>query len=44
MSGDGLRVLAIAYRWLDLRAAYSRDDEADLVLAGFISFADPVLA
>jgi len=43
MSGDGLRVLAIAYRWLDLRAAYSRDDEADLVLAGFVSFADPVL-
>jgi magnesium-transporting ATPase (P-type) len=28
MSGDGLRVLAIAYRWLDLRASYSRDDEA----------------
>jgi P-type Mg2+ transporter len=43
MSGDGLRVLAIAYRWLDLRAAYSRDDETDLVLAGFVSFADPVL-
>ena len=43
MSGDGLRVLAIAYRWMDLRAAYSRDDEADLVLAGFVSFADPVL-
>ena len=43
MSGDGLRVLAVAYRWLDARAAYSRDDEADLVLAGFVSFADPVL-
>ena len=43
MSGDGLRVLAVAYRWLEPRAAYSRDDEADLVLAGFVSFADPVL-
>jgi Mg2+-importing ATPase len=43
MSGDGLRVLAVAYRWLETRAAYSRDDEVDLVLAGFISFADPVL-
>jgi len=43
MSEDGLRVLAVAYRWLEPRAAYSRDDEADLVLAGFISFADPVL-
>ena len=43
MSEEGLRVLAVAYRWLEPRAAYSRDDEADLVLAGFVSFADPVL-
>ena len=43
MSEDGLRVLAVAYRWLEPRAAYSRGDEADLVLAGFVSFADPVL-
>ena len=43
MSEDGLRVLAVAYRWLGARTAYSRDDEADLVLAGFVSFADPVL-
>ncbi len=43
MGEDGLRVLAVAYRWLEPRAAYSRDDEADLVLAGFVSFADPVL-
>jgi P-type Mg2+ transporter len=43
MGEDGLRVLAVAYRWIEPRAAYSRDDEADLVLAGFVSFADPVL-
>ena len=43
LSADGLRVLAVAYRWLEPRAAYSRHDEADLVLAGFVSFADPVL-
>jgi Mg2+-importing ATPase len=43
ISEDGLRVLAVAYRWLEPRAAYSRDDEAELVLAGFVSFADPVL-
>ncbi len=43
MSEDGLRVLAVAYRWLEPRGAYSRDDEAELVLAGFVSFADPVL-
>jgi Mg2+-importing ATPase len=43
MSEDGLRVLAVAYRWLEPRPAYSRDDEIDLTLAGFVSFADPVL-
>jgi Mg2+-importing ATPase len=43
LSADGLRVLAVAYRWLEPHDAYSRDDEADLVLAGFVSFADPVL-
>jgi Mg2+-importing ATPase len=36
-------VLAIAYRWLQPGDAYSKADETDLVLAGFVSFADPVL-
>jgi P-type Mg2+ transporter len=43
MSQDGLRVLAVAYRWLEPRPAYSRDDETEMTLAGFVSFADPVL-
>ncbi|HUL75463.1 MAG TPA: magnesium-translocating P-type ATPase [Vicinamibacterales bacterium] len=43
LSASGLRVLAVGYRWLDARLAYSRDDETDLVLAGFLSFADPIL-
>jgi len=43
LSADGLRVLAVAYRWVEPRDAYTRDDETDLVLAGFVSFADPVL-
>ena len=43
LSADGRRVLAVAYRWLDARDSYSRDDESHLVLAGFISFADPIL-
>jgi Mg2+-importing ATPase len=43
LSADGLRVLAVAYRWLEPNTACGREDEADLVLAGFISFADPVL-
>jgi P-type Mg2+ transporter len=40
---EGLRVLAVAYRDVDRRAAYSRDDEHALVLAGLVAFADPVL-
>jgi Mg2+-importing ATPase len=43
LSEDGRRVLAVAYRQLDVRDAYSRDDESHLVLAGFISFADQIL-
>ena len=43
MSEEGLRVLAVAYRSLESRAAYTKDDEQELVLAGFVSFVDPVL-
>ena len=43
LSEDGLRVLAVAYRWVEMRPAYALADEAELVLAGFIGFADPVL-
>lgn len=42
MSAEGLRVLAVAYRRVEHREAYSRADEIDLILAGFVSFADPV--
>jgi Mg2+-importing ATPase len=40
---EGLRVLAVAYRVVDRQAAYARADERDLVLVGFVAFADPVL-
>jgi Mg2+-importing ATPase len=43
LSADGFRVLAVAYRVVDVRDAYTRHDESGLVLAGFLSFADPVL-
>jgi Mg2+-importing ATPase len=43
-SGQGLRVLAIAYRLLPAQAAYSATDEKDLVLVGFATFIDPPLA
>ena len=41
LSADGFRVLAIAYRDLPEKATYSRADEADLVLRGYVAFFDP---
>jgi len=41
LSADGFRVLALAYRDVDRKAAYSRDDEAELVLKGYLAFLDP---
>jgi Mg2+-importing ATPase len=40
---QGLRALAIAYREIDRRPRYAAEDEAGMVLAGFVSFADPIL-
>jgi Mg2+-importing ATPase len=41
LSEDGFRVLAVATRKMDKRAAYSKADEADLVLTGYLAFLDP---
>src|SRR6185312_7976961 len=41
LSDDGYRVLAVAYRNIEHRDAYSADDESALVLAGYLAFADP---
>jgi len=41
LSADGFRVLAIAYRDLDRKSAYSKSDECDLVLRGYVAFFDP---
>ena len=41
LSADGFRVLAIAYRDVSEKAAYSRADEAGLVLRGYVAFFDP---
>ena len=41
LSTDGFRVLAVAYKDLERRAAYSKDDETDLVLRGYVAFLDP---
>ena len=41
LSGDGFRVLAVAYKDLERRAAYSKEDEVELVLKGYVAFLDP---
>jgi tetratricopeptide (TPR) repeat protein len=41
LSEDGFRVLAIAYADLEPRSTYSRADESDLVLKGYVAFLDP---
>jgi Mg2+-importing ATPase len=39
-SGQGIRVIAVAYRDLDEQPSYGRADERDLTLAGFVTFLD----
>jgi Mg2+-importing ATPase len=41
LSSDGFRVLAVAYRDLDRKPAYSKADECELVLRGYVAFFDP---
>ncbi|MCL5794845.1 MAG: HAD-IC family P-type ATPase, partial [Patescibacteria group bacterium] len=40
-SEEGLRVLAVAYKAVQKQDSYSRTDENNLILAGFIAFFDP---
>jgi Mg2+-importing ATPase len=41
LSADGFRVLAIAYRDMRPKHAYSKEDETRLVLRGYLAFLDP---
>ena len=41
LNEDGLRVLAIATKKIDTRSSYSKADECDMVLTGYIAFLDP---
>jgi Mg2+-importing ATPase len=41
LSEDGFRVLAVATRKVDKRPAYSKADESQLVLTGYLAFLDP---
>jgi len=41
LSCDGFRVLAIANKKVEMRAAYAKADEENLVLTGYLAFLDP---
>ncbi len=41
LSAEGFRVLAVAYRDVPEKSAYSKADETDLVLRGYVAFLDP---
>jgi Mg2+-importing ATPase len=41
LSSDGFRVLAIGYKDVEIKPAYSKDDESDLILKGYVAFLDP---
>jgi Mg2+-importing ATPase len=41
LSEDGFRALAVATRKIDKRPAYSKADECNLVLTGYLAFLDP---
>ena len=41
LSTNGFRVLAVAYKEPEVKAAYSKEDECELVLIGYVAFLDP---
>ncbi len=41
LSADGFRVLAIAYKDLEKKSAYAKDDETGMILKGYLAFLDP---
>ena len=41
LSADGFRVLALAYKDLEKKSAYAKDDESNMILHGYLAFLDP---
>lgn len=41
LSAQGFRVLAVAYREMEPRPAYTVEDERELTFSGYLAFADP---
>jgi Mg2+-importing ATPase len=42
LNTEGFRIVALAYKNIDdIKSVYSRDDETDLILKGYVAFLDP---
>ena len=41
LSANGFRVLALAYKDLEKKAAYTKEDESGMILHGYLAFLDP---
>ena len=41
LQNEGFRVLAVAYKDIEAKESYSKDDEKGLILKGYVSFLDP---
>jgi Mg2+-importing ATPase len=41
LSADGFRVLALAYKEMKPKPSYSKEDERELILKGYVAFLDP---
>lgn len=41
LSRDGFRVLALAYKDIESKQAYTKDDESEMILKGYLAFLDP---
>jgi len=41
LSGEGFRVLAVAYKDAGVKEVFSKSDETELVLRGYVAFLDP---
>lgn len=39
--GDGFSILALGFRFIDVKESYTKDDETNLIFAGYLAFLDP---
>ncbi|MGD0037873.1 MAG: magnesium-translocating P-type ATPase [Bacteroidota bacterium] len=41
LSADGFRVLALSYKDLEKKSSYTKNDESEMILHGYLAFLDP---